>query len=179
VSRRVGFGQQPLGREQRPPGLGQKLPALGPRGEGWFAAQIVLFALIAYGAEWGGAWAGWLRGATVGAGVALAACGALLAFRGLVDLGRNLTPFPAPLRHAHLVDCGAYSLVRHPIYGGLIIGATGWGLGFASPLALAGAVLLAGFFDLKSRREEVWLAERYPDYPSYRARTRKMLPWVY
>jgi protein-S-isoprenylcysteine O-methyltransferase Ste14 len=156
-----------------------RLPALGPRGEGWFAGQVLIFALIAYGAEWGGAWTGWPREATAAAGVLLMGCGGILAFRGLVDLGRNLTPFPAPLSRGRLVDCGAYSLVRHPIYGGLIIGAAGWGLGFASPLALAGAVLLAGFFDLKSRREEVWLVERYPDYPSYRARTHKMLPWVY
>jgi protein-S-isoprenylcysteine O-methyltransferase Ste14 len=156
-----------------------RLPALGPRGEGWFAGQVVIFALIAAGAAWSGAWSGWPRGATTVLGAALVACGGLLAFRGLVDLGRNLTPFPAPLRRAQLVDCGAYSLVRHPIYGGLIAGAFGWGLLVASPAALAGALLLTGFFDLKSRREEIWLTARYPGYPGYRARTHKMLPWIY
>jgi protein-S-isoprenylcysteine O-methyltransferase Ste14 len=156
-----------------------RLPALGPRGEGWFAGQLVIFALIAAGAEWRVAWSGWPREAAAAAGVLLMVAGGFLAFRGLVDLGRNLTPFPAPLRGAQLVDCGAYALVRHPIYGGLIIGAIGWGLALASPLAVAGAVLLAAFFDLKSRREEVWLSARYPDYPSYRARTRKMVPWLY
>jgi len=156
-----------------------RLPALGPRGEGWFAGQLVIFALLAAGAEWGGAWSGPPRALSVAAGVLLMGGGALLAFRGLVDLGRNLTPFPAPLSRGELIDCGAYALVRHPIYGGLIIGALGWGLALASPVAVAGAVLLAAFFDLKSRREEVWLAARYPDYSIYRARTRKMLPWVY
>jgi protein-S-isoprenylcysteine O-methyltransferase Ste14 len=160
-------------------GLGHRLPALGPHGEGWVAGQVVIFALIASGIGWGGAWSGPVRTATFAVGVLLAACGALLALRGLVDLGPNLTPFPAPLSRSRLVDCGAYALVRHPIYGGLIIGALGWGLALASPVAIIGAAILAGFFDLKSRREEVWLAQRYAEYPGYRARTRKMLPWVY
>jgi protein-S-isoprenylcysteine O-methyltransferase Ste14 len=49
----------------------------------------------------------------------------------------------------------------------------------ASPLTLAGAFLLAVFFDLKSRREEIWLSESFEDYPAYRSRTRRLLPWVY
>jgi protein-S-isoprenylcysteine O-methyltransferase Ste14 len=39
-------------------------------------------------------------------------------------------------------------------------------------------VLLA-FFDLKSRREERWLAEQFEGYEAYRSRTRKLLPWLY
>jgi len=39
--------------------------------------------------------------------------------------------------------------------------------------------VLAGFFDLKSRREEIWLAEQFAEYGSYRARTRRLLPWLY
>jgi protein-S-isoprenylcysteine O-methyltransferase Ste14 len=35
------------------------------------------------------------------------------------------------------------------------------------------------FFDLKSRREEIWLAEQFPDYAAYKARTRRLLPWLY
>jgi len=44
---------------------------------------------------------------------------------------------------------------------------------------LVPTVLLAGVFELKSRREELWLAERYPEYPDYRAATpRRFVPWV-
>jgi protein-S-isoprenylcysteine O-methyltransferase Ste14 len=39
-------------------------------------------------------------------------------------------------------------------------------------------VLLFGFFELKSRREEVWLVERYPGYVAYRERTRRLIPWI-
>jgi protein-S-isoprenylcysteine O-methyltransferase Ste14 len=94
------------------------------------------------------------------------------------DLRENLTPFPRPLAGARLVESGAYSLVRHPIYGGLILGAAGWGLWTASPLALIGAVVLAAFFYLKSRREEIWLADQFETYDAYRSRTKRLLPWV-
>ena len=156
-----------------------RLPNLGPRGEGWFAGQLVIFAVVAYGGLLDGAWSGPLRVATVAAGAVMLGSGGLLAFRGVVDLRDSLTPFPAPLPGGRLVDCGAYGLVRHPIYTGLVTGAFGWGLALASPVALAGGLVLGIFFDLKSRREEVWLEERYPDYATYRTRTRKLIPWLY
>ena len=69
--------------------------------------------------------------------------------------------------------------MRHPIYGGIIVGAAGYGLVMASPLALVGAAVLLGFFRLKSAREELWLEARYPGYAAYRARTRRLVPFVY
>jgi protein-S-isoprenylcysteine O-methyltransferase Ste14 len=46
-------------------------------------------------------------------------------------------------------------------------------------LALLMAVLLGVFFDLKSRREEAWLSERFADYAAYAAGTRRLIPWLY
>jgi len=157
----------------------RRLPSLGPRGEGWFAAQLVLFALIAAAGALGPRWGGAARSATDAAGIALLAAGGVLAVRGLLDLRENLTPFPAPVAAGRLVECGSYALVRHPIYSGLIAGAFGWGLATASVAALGAAALLGVFFDLKSRREELWLAATYPGYADYRRRTRKLVPWVY
>jgi protein-S-isoprenylcysteine O-methyltransferase Ste14 len=156
-----------------------RLPALGPHGEGWFAGQLLIFAVIFAAAGLGPAWGGGARTATLAVGGFLAASGGLLALRGLTDLRENLTPFPRPLAGGRLIDSGAYALVRHPIYGGLVLGATGWGLATASPAALAATAFMLGFFDLKSRREEAWLAEQYSGYDAYRARTRRLLPWVY
>ena len=158
---------------------GRQLPDLGPHGEGWFAAQVVLFLMIFAAGGLGPAWGGVPRTAGVVLGGALICGGGVLSLRGGLDLRENLTPFPRPLERARLVEGGAYRLVRHPIYGGLILGALGWGLATGSPPALVGAAVLAGFFDLKSRREEAWLAEKFPAYDDYRRRTRKLLPWLY
>lgn len=157
----------------------RRLPDLGSRGEGWFLLQLVLFAAIAGSGLAGPAWGGTVRTAGEVLGAILIGCGGLLSVRGVLDLRENLTPFPKPLPGASLVDRGAYRLVRHPIYGGLILGAAGWGLFTASPLALLLSISLAAFFDLKSRREELWLAEQFADYGDYRSRTRRLLPWIY
>jgi protein-S-isoprenylcysteine O-methyltransferase Ste14 len=157
----------------------RRLPSLGGRGEGWFLLQLVLFAAIAAAGAAGPAWGGLARSAGEVVGAVLIGAGGLLSVRGVLDLRENLTPFPKPLPGASLVETGSYGLVRHPIYGGLILGAAGWGLFMASPLAVLIALCLGVFFDLKSRREEVWLAEQFADYGAYRSRTRRMLPWVY
>jgi protein-S-isoprenylcysteine O-methyltransferase Ste14 len=141
--------------------------------------QIVLFVAIAAAGFVGPAWSGEGRTAGQVLGAVLVGCGGLLSLRGVLDLRENLTPFPKPLPGARLVDTGSYGLVRHPIYGGLIIGAAGWALFMASPLALLLAPALAVFFDLKSRREELWLSEQFAGYAAYRSRTRRLLPWVY
>ena len=113
------------------------------------------------------------------AGTVLVPLGGLLALRGVIDLRENLTVFPKPLAGVRLVDTGAYRLVRHPIYGGLILGAFGWGLVTASVLALCAAAALAIFFRLKAEREEIWLADAVDGYDAYRRRTRRFIPWLY
>ncbi len=155
------------------------LPSLGPRGEGWVAIQGVLLVAEAAAGLAGPAWDGPARVATTALGLAAMAAGAVLGARGLLDLRDALTPLPHPRDDATLVEHGAYRLVRHPIYGGIVVGSLGYGLAMASPAAVAGAGVLLAFFRLKSAREEAWLEARYPDYPAYRARTRRMLPFVY
>jgi protein-S-isoprenylcysteine O-methyltransferase Ste14 len=141
--------------------------------------QLALFGAIALSGAAGPAWSGGPRVVGMALGGILICCGGILSLRGVLDLRESLTPFPKPLPGARLVESGAYRLVRHPIYGGLITGALGWGLLMASPLTILGAILLTGFFDLKSRREEVWLAEQFDGYAAYRSRTRRLLPWIY
>jgi len=141
--------------------------------------QGVLLVAVGAAGFMGSAWDGPSRAVAVVAGATLLVAGGILAMRGIVDLREALTPLPHPRDGADLVDTGAYRLVRHPIYGGIVIGAAGYALLTASPLALAGAAILLGFFRLKSAREEAWLAARYPAYPEYRSRTRRMLPYLY
>jgi protein-S-isoprenylcysteine O-methyltransferase Ste14 len=155
-----------------------RLPTLGPRGEGWVAIQAILLVAVAACGLLGPSWSGAIRVATSVVGGVLMAGGMLLAARGLRDLHDALTPLPYPRDDAELVETGVYGLVRHPIYGGLVLASIGWGLLTASPVALGAAVVLLGFFELKSRREEAWLERRFSAYAAYRARTRRLIPWI-
>ena len=159
-----------------------RLPALGPRGEGWVAAQLLLFIIIAAAGvrDLGGRLPGDGWGPFVtAAGVAAILVGGLVTVRGVWDLRAGLSPFPRPLAGAVLVDSGAYRLIRHPIYSGLVLGAVGWGLVTASGLAIASAGLLFLLFVGKSGREEAWLTEVHPGYRDYQRRTKRLIPWLY
>jgi protein-S-isoprenylcysteine O-methyltransferase Ste14 len=155
-----------------------RLPSLGPRGEGWVLVQGVLLVLVA-AAGWslGPDWSGPLQPAGIVVGIVLLAGGLALAIRGFVDLGSAMTPVPRPRTDAHLGDTGVYRVVRHPIYGGLMLAAFGWAIARASLLAVAFAAALGVFLLLKSSREEAWLSQRYPGYAAYRTRTRQLIPW--
>jgi protein-S-isoprenylcysteine O-methyltransferase Ste14 len=146
------------------------------RGEGWVAAQIALLAavLLAPPELAGlGRLPGWLRVVGLALGLIGAAIG-LLAFR---QLGASLTAFPRPKDDAELVQSGIYTVVRHPIYTSLLLSAIGYALVRRSIPSLALSLALALFLDRKARREEQWLAERYPEYQAYKQRVRgRLLP---
>lgn len=114
-------------------------------------------------------------------GYVIGMVGAVLLGSGIAELRRAgaMTALPAPRGDAELVQRGAYRLVRHPIYGGLVLG--GLGLAVITPWAgtFAAVGLLAIVLDLKRRREEVWLAERYSGYAGYRTRTKALIPFLY
>lgn len=157
-----------------------RLPELGRRGEGWLAAQLVLIAAVLLSALAGRDLRGPYAIAAYALGAALLATGLFLLAAGAVQLGPALTPLPAPRRGQELTTTGLYARVRHPMYGGGILIALGWSILFATVAGLALTVALALLLELKSRREEAWLAERLAGYESYRRRTpRKFVPFVY
>lgn len=150
----------------------------GARGGWWVAAQFPLLLLAYLIPVWTGIEVG---GTAVVAyfGGALMVVGGLLTFAGVVSLGRGLTPFPQPLPGSMLRTGGAYALVRHPLYSGILFVATGWSLTSLSPAGLLFDLALVVFFDRKAAREEIWLAGRFPEYPAYRRRVKKLIPWLY
>ena len=154
----------------------------GPNGEWYVVVQIVLFGLVAFAPANLPGQSTWNEpGRTIGilAGLIVGGIGGLLVFAGLFSLGSNLTAVPRPKEDAHMVEHGAYRVVRHPIYSGIILGALGLGLLRGGWLALLYGLILFLFFDIKSRREEIWLREKYSDYAEYQQRVRKLIPFVY
>ena len=97
----------------------------------------------------------------------------------LAGLGRNLSIFPRPKRDSELVEAGLYAIVRHPIYFGIITAALGWSIYRWSILSLVFSIALFLWLDAKARREEAWLAEKFPDYPNYQQRVKKLIPFIY
>jgi protein-S-isoprenylcysteine O-methyltransferase Ste14 len=155
------------------------IPELGPRGEGWVVLQTLLFAVIVACSFANVYWPHGAESYLVVLGLLVIAAGLVLLVLGATALGRSFTALPRPKRTAELRQGGIYRLVRHPVYGGVLLLALGWSLADA-PLALIPTALLAVVFDLKSRREEAWLRERYPEYAAYSERTpRRFIPFAY
>jgi len=155
----------------------------GDRGEWYVVVQVALFVLVALGPRtlpglpaWAPAYATILSAV----GFVLMLAGGALALAGLIGLGgANLTALPYPRDESTLVVRGPYAIVRNPIYSGLIFGALGWALYVNGWLTLVYALVLFAFFDIKSCKEERWLAEKFPDYAAYQQRVRKLIPWLY
>lgn len=151
----------------------------GPHGEGWVALQAALLLLYLVAPRLGPAWPVPLRRAGRALGGLGGLGGGLLLVTGALALGRQLTPLPLPKANGALVERGPYRLVRHPIYGGVCLGALGGALLTAHSGRLAMTLLLLLFFDAKARREETWLIHRYPAYSAYQRRVRRLIPWLY
>jgi protein-S-isoprenylcysteine O-methyltransferase Ste14 len=156
-----------------------RLPELGPRGEGWLVLQLLLGAAIIGCGFVGVYWPGSADSFLGILGLLIAVAGVLLVVLGLLSLGRSFTPLPRPRARTRLRQSGIFRLVRHPMYGGVILIGFGWSLA-AAPLGLIPTALLVLLFDLKARREETWLIERFPAYATYREGTpRRFVPWLY
>ena len=154
----------------------------GKHGEWYVVAQMGLFFMVFFGPLYWWGWPTWpspasILAAVVGSVILLS--GSLLFISGILRLGANLTALPYPKPESTLIVTGPYRIVRHPMYSGAILAAFGWALLIHSWLAIVIALVLFILFDLKSRREEAWLKEKFPDYVAYQQRVRKLVPLIY
>ena len=156
-----------------------RVPTLGPRGEGWVVIQMILLVGVAVTGLLGARWPPNLRAPALVTAIISGVAGLWLAGSGVRALGTSLSPLPKPPTRSELTDSGVYALVRHPIYGGILLLALAWSLAL-SPWALAPAGALAIALALKSHLEEHWLTVRHPTYPGYRERVRRrFVPYLW
>lgn len=148
------------------------------RGEWYVIAQAAIMLLVLFAPRFDGTSPS-MSDPVTSVGAILCLVGFAFAVLGSWSLGRSLSPFPRPRDEGRLVEKGVFSLVRHPIYTGLTVLALGWSAMWMSLAALAATVALFAFFDLKSRREERWLQEKFEDYGRYKTRVRKLAPFIY
>ncbi len=145
-------------------------PPQGSRGGIWVALQICAgLAVVVVGVV--GPRPRRARGVRRIAALVLAAGGAAIVMGARKDLGDAFSVFPRPRPGAQVAERGAYRLVRHPMYTGLVAQATAVGIA-GSPWALVPAGVLAVILDRKAAGEEAMLDAAHPAFAGYRTRTR-------
>jgi 2-amino-4-hydroxy-6-hydroxymethyldihydropteridine diphosphokinase len=152
------------------------VPRFLERGGGWVASQGLLLIL------WAAAFvtsAQFPPRAAMWIGLLPVVVGFWMATAAVPTLGRGLTPFPAPSPSGQLTTTGPYGLVRHPMYGGILLAVIGASILAGSWWAGAAAAPLGILFYFKSRHEERFLRIVYPAYPDYaRSVPKRLLPGI-
>ncbi|OYW80191.1 MAG: hypothetical protein B7Z19_03505 [Polynucleobacter sp. 32-46-5] len=150
------------------------------RGAWYVVIQAILIGLILFGPKGPDLLTSEpLKTIFLSCGISIGLLSILVMLIAVINLGKNLTPLPCPKDNAQLVQSGLYRYVRHPIYFGVLLAALAWLLIFPSVYILLYAIALFILFDVKARREEVWLVERFPAYQDYQRRVKKLFPGVY
>jgi protein-S-isoprenylcysteine O-methyltransferase Ste14 len=111
-------------------------------------------------------------------GLVLFLSGLGLAVWARIYLGRNWGMPMTQKDEPELVTSGPYRYVRHPIYSGLLLAVLGTGLAVQLYFLVA-FVVLAIYFIYSATVEEKLLVTSFPaTYPSYKMRTKMLIPFV-
>ena len=84
------------------------------------------------------------------------------------DLGRNLSPFPRPIKNSNLVTSGIYRFIRHPMYLSLIFISFGVFIIKLSIYYLFLSISLGIIIKLKIALEEQYLKNKFRKYLLYK-----------
>jgi protein-S-isoprenylcysteine O-methyltransferase Ste14 len=113
-------------------------------------------------------------------GVAVYAIGGVLRLGPVVVLGQRFSGLVAIQKDHQLVTTGWYGLIRNPSYVGMVAMGVGWCLAFRSGIGVLVTLALIPFLIARINSEERLLASHFGQlYEDYRARTWRLIPWVY
>jgi protein-S-isoprenylcysteine O-methyltransferase Ste14 len=116
----------------------------------------------------------WLQGI----GLAIFLLGLALAVWARIYIGRNWGMPMTEKADPELVTTGPYSVIRHPIYSGIILAMVGTSIA-VSLYWLIAVALLGGYFLYSAAMEERYLAGVFPDaYPRYKESTKMLIPFI-
>jgi len=101
--------------------------------------------------------------------------GSLASLLVLWRLGKSFSIMPEARR---LVTGGPYAFARHPLYSVEMITIAGTALQFLAPWSWLIAAGVIGLLWIRSHYEEQVLAATFPEYDTYRARTKRFIPGV-
>tara|TARA_A100001234_G_scaffold49954_1_gene41896 strand:- start:340 stop:813 length:474 start_codon:yes stop_codon:yes gene_type:complete len=84
------------------------------------------------------------------------------------DLGRNLSPFPRPIKNSKLITKGIYRFTRHPMYYSLIFISFGVFITKLSIYYLCLSIILVLIIKFKIALEEQYLNNKFKNYLIYK-----------
>jgi len=92
----------------------------------------------------------------------------IIMFVSIKDLGRNLSPFPRPIKNSNLVTSGIYRFTRHPMYYSLIFISIGVFIIKLSIYYLFLTISLSLIIKFKIALEEKYLMNKFKNYLLYK-----------
>jgi protein-S-isoprenylcysteine O-methyltransferase Ste14 len=107
----------------------------------------------------------------------VAISGILIIVVAILQLNKNLTPFPSPKENGTLIQTGLYKFVRHPIYSGIILSSIGYGISRGSIWKIGIGMALWVLFFFKSKYEERLLSRHFEEYETYMKKTGRFFPF--
>jgi len=109
----------------------------------------------------------------------LCLCGLGLCLWARAVLGRNWSGTVTLKENHELIVRGPYRLVRHPIYTGLVAILIATWMEQGHIAGMIGLALAFISFWIKSNNEEEVMLAQFPDqYPAYRERVRRIIPFI-
>lgn len=109
-------------------------------------------------------------------GIILLTLGALTGLLSIIQLNKNLSPFPTPITGGKLIETGLYKYIRHTIYTGILSTLLGYGLYSGSGYKILITMTLLVLFFYKSKYEEKKLSLVFSEYPEYMKKTGRFFP---